>query len=450
MKLRSAMNTDATNYLVIGAGITGWSVAQYLYAQNKSFRIMDTRDIPPYATQLKKMLTKKNICFGRLNQRWMDESDVIVLSPGVSPQIPELVAASANGVEIIGDVELFARRTQKPYIAITGSNGKSTVTMLVAAILNSQGIMAKAGGNIGTPALSLLDDEDADIFVLELSSFQLETSASLHAAAATVLNISADHLDRHDSFDQYARIKNSIYDNAMRKVFLRNGQKSISDGVSFGLDEPVDHHYGIQHKGTERWLVCGRKKIINASELPLLGTIGELNVLAAFALCQDYIHDQAAALSAVRNFKGLPHRCELVLEHEGVRWIDDSKGTNIGATVAAVQSFDQKQILIVGGMHKGGSLEPLARVVDEKVRVVIAYGRDKEIFINALQQICEVQTAESIESVVQIAAKQVKPGEVVLFSPACASFDMFADYQKRGEAFQRAVNKIVQEAKRVD
>ncbi len=444
------MNTDATNYLVIGAGITGWSVAQYLHAQNKSFRIMDTRDIPPYAAQLKKMLAKQNICFGRLNQEWMNKADVIVLSPGVSPQTPELKAAGANGVEIIGDVELFARRTQKPYIAITGSNGKSTVTMLVTAILNSQGIVAKAGGNIGTPALSLLDDEDSDMFVLELSSFQLETSTSLQAVAATVLNISADHLDRHENFEQYARIKYSIYENAGRKVFLRNAQNSNHDGISFGLDEPAKHDYGIQNMGAERWLVCGRKKLIKSSELPLLGTIGELNVLAAFALCRDYIHDQAAALSAIRNFKGLPHRCELVVEHENVQWVDDSKGTNIGATVAAVQSFDQSQILIVGGIHKGGSLKPLEQIVDKKVRVVIAYGQDKEIFVNALQRFSEVQTAESLENVVQIAAERVKPGEVVLFSPACASFDMFADYQERGKAFQRAVKRVLQKGKRVN
>ena len=450
MKLRSAMNTDATNYLVIGAGITGWSVAQYLYARNKAFRIMDTRDIPPYAAQLKNMLAKQNICFGNLKQEWMNESDVIVLSPGVSPQTPELEAASANGVEIIGDVELFARRAQKPYIAITGSNGKSTVTMLVTEILNSQGIAAKAGGNIGTPALSLLDAEDADMFVLELSSFQLETSTSLQAVAATVLNVSADHLDRHDSFEQYKRIKHSIYDNAGRKVFLRNEQKNKSNGISFGLDKPAEHHYGILQTASERWLVCGSKKMIKANELPLLGTIGELNVLAALALCQDYICDQEAALNAVRNFKGLPHRCELVVQHGDVQWVDDSKGTNIGATVAAVQSFAQSQILIVGGMHKGGSLEPLAQVVDEKVRMVIAYGRDKETFVNALQQFCEVQIAQSLDSAVQIAAKQVKSGEVVLFSPACASFDMFANYQERGKAFQQAVVRVVKEVKRVD
>ena len=269
------------------------------------------------------------------------------------------------------------------------------------------------------------------MFVLELSSFQLETSTSLQAAAATVLNVSADHLDRHDSFEQYARIKHSIYDNAGRKVFLRNGQRIQGDEISFGLDTPAEHHYGIVQVGTERWLACGNKKIIKADELPLLGAIGELNVLAALALCQDYICDQDAALSAVRNFKGLPHRCELVVKHEEVQWIDDSKGTNIGATVAAVQSFGQSQILIVGGIHKGGSLEPLVQVVDEKVRMVIAFGRDKEIFVNALQQFSQVQLAESLDSAVQIAAKHAKRGEVILFSPACASFDMFANYQER-------------------
>ena len=444
------MSTDAINYLVIGAGITGWSVAQYLHANQKSFRIMDTRDIPPYAAKLNEIVAKKNICFGRLDQKWLQESDVVVISPGVSLQLQELQQAKSNGIEFIGDIELFARDAQKPYIAITGSNGKSTVTMLVTEILNSQGISAKAGGNIGIPALSLLALTDADMYVLELSSFQLETSASLRAAAATVLNVSADHLDRHQSFEQYARIKHSIYDHAQLKVYLRGGQTLIEDGISFGLDAPDEHHYGIRQFEQERWLVCGTKKIIKASELPLPGSAGELNVLAALALCQEYIHDQAAALKAVRKFKGLPHRCESVLEQNDVLWIDDSKGTNVGATVAAVQSFNAPQILILGGIHKGGALDPLVQAVAKHVRIAIAFGRDKQVFIDALQKHCDVLVADSLDDAVQQAARQAKPGYVVLFSPACSSFDMFADYRERGEVFQQAVRSCVQGDSRVD
>lgn len=450
MYLHNVMNTDATKFLVVGAGITGWSVAQHLYAQQKMFRIMDTRDIPPYASQLKQMLPKQNICFGRFDQEWIDESDVVVVSPGVSLQTKELTQAQTKGIELIGDIELFARQVQKPYIAITGSNGKSTVTTLVAAILNSQGIVAKAGGNIGTPALSLLDQNDVDMYVLELSSFQLETSTSLQAAAATVLNVSADHLDRHQSLEQYAQIKNSIYHNAGRKIYLRGAGQENNDGISFGLDEPESNHYGIKNIASERYLMRGDNKIIAASELPLLGTTGELNVLAALALCQDYISDQSAALQVIRNFKGLPHRCELVVDNNGVQWVDDSKGTNVGATVAAVLSFNRPQILIVGGIHKGGSIDQLAHAVSGKVRLAIAFGQDKEIFVNTLKKFTNVIAVASLTDAVQCASSYVQRNDVVLFSPACSSFDMFANYQERGKAFQQAVEKIVQGVRHVD
>lgn len=450
MNLNSVMDIDSSKHLVIGAGITGWSVAEYLHTQQKSFRIMDSRDIPPYAAQLKQMLPAQNICFGRFDQSWINAADVIVVSPGVSLQTPELAQLNASSVELIGDVELFARQARKPYIAITGSNGKSTVTTLVVDILNSQGITAKAGGNIGTPALSLLDKGDVDMYVLELSSFQLETSTSIQASAATVLNVSADHLDRHQSLEQYAQIKHSIYRNAKRKVFFRDDTRQLEGGVSFGLDEPNNDHFGIKQDSTGRWLVQGNKKIIAAKDLPLLGAAGELNVLAALALCHEYIRDENAALNAIRNFNGLPHRCELVVEQDNVQWINDSKGTNVGATVAAILSFDRPQILIVGGIHKGGSIDMLVRAVQEKVRLVIAYGRDKEIFIEALRESTAVVVADSLMHAVQQAVQHVNRGETVLFSPACSSFDMFANYQERGHAYQQAVLSVLEEAKHVD
>ena len=450
MNLNSVMNVDSSKYLVIGAGITGWSVAEHLYAQQKSFRIMDTRDIPPYAAQLKQMLPAQQICFGRFDQSWIDTADVIVVSPGVSLQTPELAQLNTSNVELIGDIELFARQARKPYIAITGSNGKSTVTTLVVDILNSQGITAKAGGNIGTPALSLLDEDDVDMYVLELSSFQLETSASIQASAATVLNVSADHLDRHHTLEQYAQIKHSIYRHAKRKVFFRDETRELEGGVSFGLDEPKTDHFGIKQDSTGRWLVQGNIKIIAAKDLPLKGATGELNVLAALALCDEHIRDEFAALNAIRNFSGLPHRCELVVEKDDVQWINDSKGTNVGATVAAITSFDRPQILIVGGIHKGGSTDMLVRAVQEKVRLVIVYGRDKEIFIEALQESTTVVVADSLMQAVQQAIQHVNRGETVLFSPACSSFDMFANYQERGHAYQQAVLSVLEEDRHVD
>lgn len=445
-----AMKTDATKYLVIGAGMTGWSVAMHLQSHQKTFRVMDSRDIPPYGAQLKQMLPMQNICFGRFEQQWIDASDVVVLSPGVSLQTPEIQDAYAKGIDVIGDVELFARQARKPYIAITGSNGKSTVTTLVADILNSQGIVTKAGGNIGLPALNLLGEDDLDMYVLELSSFQLETSTSICPAAAAVLNVSADHLDRHQSLEQYARIKRSIYNNAKHKVYFCGDQHRVKEGIGFGLDEPQHNQYGVKQDASGRWLMRGAEKILATEELPILGTMGELNVLAALALCNEYISNETAALNAIREFKGLPHRCELVLELDGVQWINDSKGTNVGATVAAIMSFNRPQILIVGGIHKGGSINLLVQAVKEKVRLVIAFGRDKGIFVSALQDVTNVMVADSLAAAVQQAVSKVSNGDVVLFSPACASFDMFADYQERGRMFQQAVISVVRGDKNVD
>ena len=437
------MNIDTTKYLVIGAGATGWSVANYMRTKRNHFRIMDTRDIPPYANQLKQIMPAHDICFGRIDAQWIEESNVVVLSPGVSLQTPEIQHAKSHGTEIIGDVELFARLTNKPYVAITGSNGKSTVTTLVVDILNSQDMTAMAGANIGTPALNLLNEGNVDIFALELSSFQLETSTSLRPEAAVVLNISADHLDRHVSLEHYAEIKNSIYINAKRKIYLREEDgKIICDGISFGLDEPVENHYGIKYASGERWLMRGQQKILATKELSIGGATAELNVLAALALCHPFIKDEAAALNAIRGFKGLPHRCELVLEKNDVHWINDSKGTNIGATVAAISNFDQPQILILGGIHKGGSIEPLIEAVRQHVRQAIVFGRDKEIFINALKDVSTVLEVNELTDAVKLAANNIGRGEVVLFSPACASFDMFDDYQQRGDTFRQTVLNI--------
>ena len=439
------MQTDTTHYLIVGAGVTGWSVANFLHARQKNFRIMDTRDMPPYAAPLNKMMPSRSVCFGRFDQQWINESDVVILSPGVSLQTPEIQNAITSDVEVIGDVELFVRHANKPYIAITGSNGKSTVTTLVTDILNSQGLVAKAGANIGTPALSLLDESNVDIYVLELSSFQLETSSSIRPAAAVVLNVSADHLDRHQNLEQYARIKNSIYNFAQRKVCLRSEDAlRIPEAISFGLDEPEDGDYGIKQDSSGRWLVCGENKIVAVKDLLLLGATGELNVMAALALSKAYINNEAAALNAIRNFKGLPHRCELVLEQGEVRWVNDSKGTNVGATVAAIKSFAQSQVLILGGIHKGGAIDSLVGAVQQNVRLAIVFGRDQKIFTNALQDVTKVITVDSLDDAVQQAAENVVEGEVVLFSPACSSFDMFANYEERGHMFQQAVMQLVQ------
>lgn len=442
-----SMKLDAENYLVFGAGASGLSVVEYCLAQNKKVRVIDTREVPPSAKQIKALLSSVYVSFGAIKQEWIEQADVIVLSPGVSPDISEVQKAKTKGAEVIGDIELFARNVTKPYIAITGSNGKSTVTMLARDILESQGLKAIACANIGEPALNVVN-ADADVFVMELSSFQLETCHSLSPLSSVVLNICDDHLDRHENIERYAEIKSTIYNNATHKILPRDEStlKYLGDpqsDASFGSNVPGESNYGIINDDTGRWLVCGERKIIQSSELTLLGEAGELNVMAALALTQTLIKDESKALDAVRNFKGLDHRCELVIEHDHVRWIDDSKGTNIGATVSAIAGLNQSLILIVGGVYKGGSLEDLRAAVRDKVSHVIVFGQDKQVFIDALNDCVDIKQADSLRECILQAHKLVKAGQAVLFSPACASFDMFANYIERGNVFKAEVHAML-------
>ncbi len=446
MEVNVAMSIDTTNYLVIGAGITGLSVAEYLSSRKKHFRVMDTRMTPPNATNIEKLLPDSQISFGELNSQWLADTDVLILSPGISPHDPTIKNYLNQQAEIIGDVELFAREACKPYIAVTGSNGKSTVTSLVTEILISQGIKAKAGANIGEPALTLLDDPSIEMYVLELSSFQLETCSSIQPSSAVVLNVSDDHLDRHESMEEYAKIKASIYTNAVNKVVPReSGEHKQMDPnvISFGLDAPEENHYGIRDIENERWLVKGKDKLIKSNEIGLIGDTGELNVLAALALSEQYIDNYEKVISTIKTFGGLPHRCQSILEHEGVNWIDDSKGTNIGATVSAIVSLDTPIILVLGGIHKGGSLSALIDAVKLNVKHVITFGQDKKLFSDAMQGIVDVTEVNSLAEVVKHAHNTAKNGDTVLFSPACSSFDMFSNYIERGLEYQSQVKRCV-------
>ncbi len=443
------MNVDLNEYLVIGAGVSGLSVAEYFMAHNKSFRVMDSRELPPNAQPIKAMLPASHISFGELRSDWIERADIIVTSPGISPHLPEFDAALAKGAIIMGDIELFAVEVKRPYIAVTGTNGKSTVTMLATRILQSQGINARACANIGAPALDELRNEDCDMYVLELSSFQLETCHSLRPQAAVVLNICDDHLDRHENIESYASIKSSIYNNSGINVIPRDNKTSkylshCKADVSFGLDTPSQGSFGIIEDRSGRWLAQGNRKIIQASKLPVMGEVGELNVLAALALTHSYIKNEAKAIDAISAFEGLPHRCQLIAEYNNVKWIDDSKGTNIGATVSAINGLKQPLVLILGGIHKGGSLDELVSAVQGKVSHVIAFGQDKQIFIDALNGFVTTESALTIKQCVALAQEMAVPGHAVLFSPACASFDMFSNYIERGLAFQNEARKQIE------
>lgn len=440
-----AMQNNKINYLVIGAGITGLSVVSYLRSHGHAVRVMDSRALPPNANKIRSLLQPDDVCFGEFKWQWLDKTDVLVVSPGVDSHQQAIQSASQQGTQVIGDIELFAQAATKPYIAITGSNGKSTVTTLVTELLQSQGINAKAGANIGKPALDLLADESADLYVLELSSFQLETCHSLQASTAVVLNVSDDHLDRHTDFNAYKAIKYSIYENAERKVFSRiQDDASVTSQCSFGLDQPQKGHYGIcDDKQGQQWLVCGDYKIIPSDQITLLGDVGKLNVLAALAIVDPYLQDMSAAIDTIQAFKGLAHRCERIAKQDGITWINDSKATNIGATLAAIEGLEYPLILLLGGVHKGGIVDDLLFAIKDKVKQVIVYGRDADIFFQALNEYVEVQQVDSLQQAVFEAYDNAVDQDTVLLSPACASFDAFDNYQHRGDVFRETVHECL-------
>ena len=445
--IQKIMTQTAYPYLIVGAGKSGWSVARHLHSMGYAFRIIDTRKLPPFAKQIGEMLSADEYQFGELDRAWVLTADTIVVSPGVQSDTQLMQEAKQNGAEIIGDIEMFARITTKPYVAITGSNGKSTVTTLVRDMLNAQDRNAYAGANLGEPALDLLVHEDAECYVLELSSFQLETTQSLSAQVAAVLNVSDDHLDRHESMGAYAQIKRSIFDNAKAKVFWRDDPwlKDIevdSECVSFGLDQAEFPHYGVGDHEGRQWLVKGDRALMPADEIPMVGQHGVLNALAAFAIGEQMGLSFASMAETVRGFKGLAHRCEWIGRWNGVDWYNDSKGTNIGATVAAIAGFSSDVVLIVGGVFKGGDLEPLKDVIRQRVSHVICFGRDANVFSEALDGIVHLSHADTLDACVERAKNCASEGASVLFSPACASFDMFADYRERGTAFVKAVEEI--------
>jgi len=353
-------------------------------------------------------------------------------------------AARARGIPVLGDIELFARAACAPVIGVTGSNGKSTVTTLVARMLEAGGARVQAGGNLGVPALDLLRAPVPDWYVLELSSFQLERTQSLRTRAAVVLNVSADHLDRHADMDEYAAAKGVIYRNC--DVAVVNADDAVAARLAAGnqrrivftLGPPPADGFGLIESPSSAQLARGDEALMPASDLGLAGRHNVANALAALALCAAAGVPLAGTLDALRSFAGLPHRMQLVAESRGVRWIDDSKGTNVGATVAAVRGLEGSFVLIAGGLGKGADFTPLAAALHRRARAVVLIGADAPSIAAALEGRCRIERATSMEDAVRRAAALAEPGDAVLLSPACASQDMFVDYADRGDQFARA------------
>ncbi len=443
--------------LIVGLGKTGLSVARFLARRGERFAVADSRVNPPGLDRLRSERPGVEVYAGPFDAALFCRQSRLIVSPGVSLQEPALCSARDAGVEIFGDVELFARSVDAPVIGITGSNGKSTVTTLLGEMAQAAGLEVRVGGNLGTPALELLLESDEagapDLYVLELSSFQLETVSSLNCRAATVLNVSADHLDRHGGMDAYAAIKQRIFRGNGVMVLNADDARVAAmtepdrDVRRFTLAEPAGEvAYGVRERNGRTWLCRGADEVIAADELKIAGRHNWANALAALALGDAAGLDCLAMLYALRAFAGLPHRCQWVAETSGVNWYDDSKGTNVGSTLAALSGMPgDKVVLIAGGDGKGQDFSPLRDALAAHGRALVLIGRDAPLIEQAAQGVVPVVHAgTSMEQAVSECARLALPGDCVLLSPACASFDMFDNYIHRAEVFIAAVRRLAE------
>jgi UDP-N-acetylmuramoylalanine--D-glutamate ligase len=433
------MELRGKRVLVLGLGDTGLSVARWVESEGGKVRAADTRSAPP-----RKKDFAGELHAGPFSAALLADVDLLCISPGLSLADQVVQAAIQKGIPVVGDVELFAWRNKAKVIAITGTNGKTTVTSLTGHLLNSAGIDAEVAGNIAPPVLqaALQRPTPPAAWVLELSSYQLETTWSLGPHAAAMLNLSEDHLDRYAGIDDYAAAKARIFAGAGLQVLNRDDPRSLAmllpgrKAITFGLD---DDDYGVRGGA----LVCRGVPMLRIDELPIHGAHNVANALAACALAGSLGVSTSGLAVGLRSFKGLPHRLERVATLREVEWYDDSKGTNVGATVAALRGLGKKVVLILGGEGKGQDFSPLAAPARELVSCALLIGRDAPLIERALSG-ARVERCASLEEAVKRAAAIAQPGEAVLLSPACASFDMFRDYRHRGEVFVAAVRKLPQ------
>jgi UDP-N-acetylmuramoylalanine--D-glutamate ligase len=449
--------------LVLGLGETGLSMLRYLKAQGARVRAADSRNNPPGLGEAKEYVIESLIHCGPFSDALFAGVELIAISPGVPLHDPAVERAIARGIEVVGDIELFAQqlaandlRLKTKVLAITGSNGKTTVTSMAEHLCKAAGKDVVAAGNISPAVLDVMlerGENQPEVWVLELSSFQLETTSGLNADAATVLNISEDHLDRYADLAEYSAAKARIFAGCGVQVLNRDDARCMSlarkecKTITFGLSEPDStDDFGITRAGRDIWLMQGKEKLLKAGELQVDGLHNVANAMAALALCRAIGLPMQALIDGLRSFKGLPHRVERVGEIGGITYYDDSKGTNVGATIAALQGLGRKAVLIAGGEGKGQDFAPLKPVVSQHARAVVLIGRDAPIIASALEG-CGVNIARAgdMGDAVHQAAGLAQSGDAVLLSPACASFDMFRNYQHRAEVFVQAVQALGKE-----
>jgi len=438
--------------IIIGLGATGISCARYLRQKGLPFAAMDTRQNPGNLAEFKNLFPDVQVVTGQLDQQLLDRATQLIVSPGVSIQEPAIAAQMAKGVTVVGDIELFAQAVNAPVIAITGTNAKSTVTTLVGKMAAAAGKRVQVGGNLGTPALDLLRTPAPDLYVLELSSFQLETTYSLAPKVATVLNVTPDHMDRYGSLEEYCLAKQHIYSHC--DVAVSNHEdpltecrdESVKKRLYFTLQEPKENEFGLLQKGNGTYLAFQKQILMPVSDLPILGRHYQANALASLAIGYGFGLPFEPMLQTLIEFKGLPHRCQLVRERNGVMWYNDSKGTNVGATLAALEGLGPeiqgKLILIAGGVGKNADFSPLVPSVEKYVKTVVLIGEAAPILADVLGDRVDIRFAKSMQEAIFTANEIATAGDSVLLSPACASLDMFNNFEHRGEVFAELVQDL--------
>ena len=440
--------------VVAGLGISGVSAVNFLHEKGYRVAVTDSRAVPPGHDQIP---TEVQTSFGQLDQELLLQAEEIVISPGLDPKLPEIQAAIAQGISVVSEIQILRRATEKPIMAITGSNAKSTVTTLIGLMAQNAGIKVAVGGNLGRPALDLTKD-DPDLYILELSSFQLETTSNLNAEVAVVLNISEDHLDRHGDMFAYHTAKHRIFQGVKKVVFNRDDSLTrplvpdVTPMQSFGLNAPDLNQYGILREDNGSiWLARGRERLLNSAEMYIQGTHNVANALACLALGEAINLPRDVMLETLKTFKGLEHRCEFVRELDDVRYYNDSKGTNIGATLAAIDGLGAaieakggKVAIILGGQGKGQDFTALRDSLQKYVKVAVLIGEDCPTIEKAIEGTTTLLHAESLQEAVALSQQNTQANDVVLLSPACASFDMFTGYPQRGQHFVEYVNALNQ------
>lgn len=446
------------NFIVVGLGKTGLSCLDFLTKQNRSVTLVDTRNVPPNQDNLKQLFPKVPAYFGALPDLQSLQPYEVVLSPGVSVKDPFLQPLLGQASAIKSDITLFADHMNLPIIGITGSNGKSTVTTLMGEIVRACGLRPAVIGNIGVPVLSIMDEiKNYDIVVMELSSFQLEISPHLKTKAAVVLNLSPDHLDRYASLEDYAQAKHLIYQNTSYAVVnltepLATPSRLPANIQYFTDQKPADGVFGLEVTGHETHLAFGKQRLVSVRELKLMGAHNVMNVLAALSLGHVIGLPMKAMIEAVKEFQGLPHRCEYVDQFNGVQWINDSKGTNVGASLAALEGLEKqlpangKIILILGGQGKGQDFSPLKAPIRKSCRAVIVMGENQHALAALLKEDADIFHAQDMQQVVSLAQQHARVHDIVLLSPACASFDQYQHFEHRGDCFKQAVRQLIKAA----